>query len=395
MAATDPSDASPPPWSSEGYERDGGALGFPPAWFSHFFDGSIHDHLWFRGEFLGWWTKGFATPPLLTTSPTGTSAAQAGVLGEPGTTVLYGGSNLAGGFRPGERISFGSWLNGDQTWGLEGSYLQSTAKRPFSTPAPTSTPVLARPFFNSQTGVSDSQLVNYPGQQSGSFSAAAASEFQVAEFLCRGKSHSEPGMALDFLAGMRYQQLDDHLAANDALAFSNSQSGFPAGSTVQQQDRFDARNDFLGGEVGMSAALRWQRWTFDTVLKVGVGETRSRVAINGTTTTAIPGTTATVLPGGLLALPSNIGIHDSDQFSMSPDMNLTLGYDLSPQVRATVGYSLVYWNSVVRPGDQIDLNLDPRQFPPPVTTTATRPEFILHTSDYWAQGVTLGLDLRF
>ena len=268
--------------------------------------------------------------------------------------------------------------------------MQINRQTSFFTANGTSTPILARPFFNSETGVPDSQIVNYPGQQSGSFSAAAASDFQVAEFLCRKNINSQPGAAVDFLAGMRYQQLEDHLAANDALAFSNSQSGFPAGSTVQQQDRFDARNNFLGGEVGISAAFRWQQWTLDTVLKIGVGETRSRVAINGTTTTAVPGSTATVLPGGLLALPSNIGIHNSDQFSMSPDLNLTLGYDLSPQLRATVGYSLLYWNSVARPGDQIDLDLDPRQFPPAVGT-GTRPEYILHTSDYSGAGREPGI----
>ena len=56
---------------------------------------------------------------------------------------------------------------------------------------------------------------------------------------------------------------------------------------------------------------------------------------------------------------------------------------------------MLYWTSVARPGDQIDLNIDPRQFPPPITTDATRPAFVLHTTDYWAQGVNLGLDLRF
>ncbi len=109
----------------------------------------------------------------------------------------------------------------------------------------------------------------------------------------------------------------------------------------------------------------------------------------------IPGQAASLLPGGLLALPSNIDVYDSNQFSVVPELGITLGYDFSPQLRAIIGYDFVYWNSVARPGDQIDLNLDPRQFPPPAIVGATRPEFTLHTSDYWAQGVNLGLDLRF
>jgi len=90
-----------------------------------------------------------------------------------------------------------------------------------------------------------------------------------------------------------------------------------------------------------------------------------------------------------------MGVFDSQRLSIVPELALTLGWDFTPQLRGTVGYDLLYWTGVARPGDQIDLNLDPRQFPPPSTTTATRPQFVLHTSDYWAQGLNLGLDWRF
>ena len=94
-------------------------------------------------------------------------------------------------------------------------------------------------------------------------------------------------------------------------------------------------------------------------------------------------------------MPSNIGMHYSHQFSVVPELGVNLGFDFSPQLRAIIGYDLVYWNNVARPGDQIDLNIDPRQIPPATSSSAARPEFILRTSDYWAQGVNLGLDLRF
>ena len=248
--------------------------------------------------------------------------------------------------------------------GVEGSYLQINRQTDYFNASGVSTPILARPFFNSETGQQDSQIVNYPGQQSGTFSSAAASDLQVAEVLVRKNLNQQPGLAVDLVAGYRYQQLEDHLAVDDALTFSGTQSGFPAGSIVQQSDRFDARNVFQGGEVGMSTSLHRQRWTIDTLLKIAVGQTRSRVAIEGATATTIPGQAATLLPGGFLALPSNMGVHDSDQFSVVPELGVTLGFDFSPQLRATIGYDLVYWNNVARPGDQIDLNIDPRQFPP-------------------------------
>ena len=48
-----------------------------------------------------------------------------------------------------------------------------------------------------------------------------------------------------------------------------------------------------------------------------------------------------------------------------PEIGFTLGYDLTSRLKATVGYTLLYWSNVARPGDQIDLNVDSRQFPPP------------------------------
>ncbi len=388
-------DQSPAPWASEEYERDGGPFGFGRGFLPNLAYEAVHDRFWVRGEFLAWWSKGFATPPLLTTSPTGTAESQAGVLGEAGTSVLFGGKELSGGFRPGERISFGAWLGNSQTWGVEASYLQLSRQTEYFNASGVSLPILARPFFNSETGQQDAQIVNYPGQQSGTFSSAVATELQVAEVLVRKNLNRQPGLEFDLVGGYRYQQLEDHLAVDDVLTFSGTQSAFPAGSVVQQSDRFDTRNVFQGGVLGVSTSLRREGWTFDTLLKVAVGQTHSRVAISGATATTIPGQTATLLPGGLLALPSNIGVYDSNQFSVVPELGLTLGFDFSPQLRATLGYDFVYWNNVARPGDQIDLNIDPRQFPPPAITNAARPEFSLHTSDYWAQGLNLGLDLRF
>ena len=145
----------------------------------------------------------------------------------------------------------------------------------------------------------------------------------------------------------------------------------------------------------MGFATQWHqdRWSLDTLLKVGIGQTNTQVLINGWTTVIVNGATAGY-SGGQLALPSNMGPHNSSQFSMVPEIGLTLGYDLTSRLKATAGYTLLYWPNVARPGDQIDLNLDPAQFPPP-TATGTKPEFALHTSDFWAQGVNLGLDYRF
>ena len=76
------------------------------------------------------------------------------------------------------------------------------------------------------------------------------------------------------------------------------------------------------------------------MLKIGIGQTHSHVDIEGATSETLPEQGTTFLPGGLLALPSNIGVHDSNQFSVVPELGLTLGYDLAPQLRATIGYDV-------------------------------------------------------
>jgi hypothetical protein len=394
VGQVDPSHSTVPS-NGEEFEQNGSPMGLRDGNLPDLAYDFIHDRFWFRGEFLGWWSKGFATPPLLTTSPTGTPAADAGVLGAAGTSVVFGGKDLSGGFQPGERLTFGAWLDHAETFGLESSYLQLNRDTQYFSASGVSVPILARPFFNVQSNAQDSQLVNFPGQQSGSFASAVASDLQVAEFLIRTNLQQRPGLTIDMVAGYRFQQLEDHLAVDDALSFSSTQSGFPAGSTVQQSDRFDTRNVFQGGVVGIATSIERARWSLDTSLKIGVGNTYSRVTIDGSTATSIPGQAATLLPGGLLALPSNIGRHDSNQFSAAPELGLVLGFEFTPQLRAMIGYDLLYWTTVARPGDQIDLNIDPRQFPPSASTTATLPAFVLHTSDYWAQGLNLGLDWRF
>ncbi len=339
-----------------------------------------HDD-WVRFEALLWWTKGGHIPALLTTSPDGTPQAQAGVLGQPGTTVLLGNQQLNTDLRAGGRISFGTWLDPDDNLGVEFSYLglgQSVDRFNMSS---SGSPILARPFFNVETGSEDSHLIAYPNLSHGSFSATSTSDFQVAEFLVRKAIARAPGYRIELLAGYRFQQLVEDLNLGDTSTM--------AASTIQISDQFHACNDFNGGVLGMATEWHRERWSLETNLKLALGDTHSQIDIEGSTSTG-----GATYPGGLLALPSNIGVHTADQFSIVPELGATFGYDLTCHLRAIIGYTLIYWSGVSRPGDQIDLDVSPSQFPP-TTQTGAKPSFTQQTSDFWAQGINLGLDYRF
>jgi hypothetical protein len=133
---------------------------------------------------------------------------------------------------------------------------------------------------------------------------------------------------------------------------------------------------------------------------VALGVTDEDIDINGTTVIAPPGRPVVVANGGLLALPSNIGRFDRNRFAVVPEVDLNVGYQITPYVRAFVGYTFLYWSNVARPGDQIDRVINPAQLPTtPVTGAQTfgpaRPAPLLRDTDFWAQGINFGVEVRF
>ncbi len=338
---------------------------------------------WVRADALLWWTNGGNIPPLLTSSPVDTLQDQAGVLGQPGTVVLLGNQELNNDFRGGGRISFGTWLGDCNNFGIEFTYLAlgqsvdglilNSSEKSYSCP----------PFFNVDDGTEDAHLIAYPGSLQGAFSVTSTSSFQVAEFLVRRALVQTCGGRIDLLGGYRFQRLAEGLDITDTATMISSNE------SIQIFDEFHTRNDFNGGELGIAIERHNCRWSLETVAKLALGNSHSRIDITGSTTTP-----TSVFSGGLLALSSNMGPHEANQFSVIPELGFTLGYDLTCDLRATVGYTFMYWSDVPRPGDQIDLDVSPSLFPPP-TGNVDRPEFVQHNSNFWAQGINLGLDYRF
>ena len=70
------------------------------------------------------------------------------------------------------------------------------------------------------------------------------------------------------------------------------------------------------------------------------------------------GTTLYYAPTG-----SNSGSFNRDRFAVVPETDLVLGFRVTPHIKLLIGYSFLYWSNVVRPGDQIDTVIDPRQLP--------------------------------
>jgi hypothetical protein len=355
-----------------------------------------------RVEYLLWWTEGFNTPPLITTSSAGTAQADAGILGLPTTTVLLGGDSLLDPMRHGLRATAGVWIDRYATTGIQASaFGLLTEDTSFSADSATF-PILARPFFNVEPGFEgpDAELIAYPGLFVGQIDVEAESRLFGGEIFARHRLCKDCLLRVDALGGFRYAQLDDRLQISDSRTVVGPGAGVAIGTTFSEIDVFETRNQFYGGELGFIAELHRCPFFVEASLKLalGVNQSRTQIAGQSTATVPVPGgpPVVVVTPAGLLAQSTNIGTYvDDDDFAVIPEVGLTVGYDITPRLRVVAGYTFMYWTGVVRAGDQIDATLNLSQLAPGGLVGAPRPEFRRVTDDMWVQGLSVGLDFRF
>jgi hypothetical protein len=135
--------------------------------------------------------------------------------------------------------------------------------------------------------------------------------------------------------------------------------------------------------------------SLDVLAAFSVGNMHRTVTIAGSTDVTVPGFDTVTNPGGLLALSSNSGRYASNELVLVPEIGVTAGWQLSPRWRATVGYNLMVLPDVFRPGDQIDLTVNPSLLPPVQPGGPTLPQFQQHESSLLAQRLNLGLEFRY
>ena len=381
--------------------------------------GIVSGRFYFRGEYLSWWLPGQRLPALVTTSPAVTPENNLGVLGQ-NTTILFGNSTLNSNQFSGVRLSGGYWLDPCQLCGVEGSvfYLApQTSRYSFDS---ANYPVLARPIqiqnINNQPS---RELTATPGlspdalfQLNGRIDISLPTQFWGADVNFRKNLCSGCDYRVDLLAGFRYLDLKEGLQIVESLT---TQKNFPEpsanppiqvlkGDQFVSTDFFSTHNQFYGGQVGISGEFRRNRWIFGATAKLALGVVQESIDVQGTTTLiqAASGNRITET-GGLYAQQSNIGRSSQSHFAVAPELGLKVGYQLTDHINAFVGYNFLYISNVVRPGDQIDTSIDIRQAPfavgqtvalPPVSGVQ-HPVVPFQQTSFWAQGVNIGLEIRY
>ncbi len=350
------------------------------------FDANDPYRIWVRTDLLLWWVKNAPFNAQVVASPESFPTS--------GTVVTP--SNLDYGTMAGFRFVMGGWFDSNNVIGMEGGFFtteHTTRNYSYSSDA-NGNPTLAYAFVNQTPGFAGMNLM--PISQANGFAGNVliapsmqlwGAEINGALNLWRSAG---TGTELTLLGGFRYANLQESLMLS-AL------TQMPDGSVMINNDNFGTRNQFFGGQLGARFGWQSDRLSVDVTGKLAIGGTAQSVDIQGNTFTNFGGVPS-VTPGGFYAQQSNSGHFTGTSFSVMPTIELKLSYALSSRTRLYLGYDFMYWNEVVRPGSQINNNINLSQSPSlgngALSGSAT-PTPLFNRTDFWAQGLNFGVEFRF
>lgn len=368
-----------------------------------------------QAETIFWWTPGADRPPLVTTGPATFPVA---TLDIPTTQIVVGGPMNDYMF-PGGRFTVAYQINDGSDGGplaaeFSGFFLGSRTFASVVTSDTTASGVVARPFFNINENLDYTSIVAFPGSVdfpavlrasvttpfSTSFGGASANLVKTIREVLAAPDRWGWATRTDLVGGFAFYDLKERMAITESgQVTASNDPDYPQGQRYYVEDRFSTNNEFYGGNFGLAQAFRHNRWFVDIRTVVGFGATHQTVNVFGMQQITNPGAAPQIFEGGLLALPTNIGKSEQYRFTVAPQFTLNGGLHLTQNLRVFGGYTFLFLNNVLRPGDQIDTTLNVRQIPnfPSVSppSLAIRPQRLMETTGFWAQGLSIGADVHW
>jgi hypothetical protein len=314
-------------------------------------------HCYGEVDYLFWWLNSQNTPTLLAATD----------LAGNTTTLVGGGEDFDSQQRHGAMFTVGAWVNARRTVALEASYFFLGERAPRFAAASDGTVTLSRPFFNTFTQTQDLLLIAFPGSP-GSMNIDTLSRLWGTEANVRWECLRTCWGHLDWLTGLRYLDLEEHLNITTT-------STDPVAGTVVGSERFATQNQFFAAQIGLQGEANFGWFFVDSWAKLAAGMNRQLVDIQG--------------ENGFLANAGNIGRRRFDRFTALPSAGITVGARLGEHVRLAAGYSVLFLNNAVRPNDAINTNIALAPGVGPLSFFERR------ESQFWAQGVHLGLEFRY
>ncbi len=355
---------------------------------------------WASDEILIWWAKGHPVPALVTGGRVGPPA-----LDRPGTAVLLGLNPIETPDATGYRLTRGFAIDTGDRVGFEGTYffLGSRTVSDFATNVTRPrTAFIGLPFLNANTGLEDVLTLAQPGQSDVLVNLYTTTRVQGAEANVLGNLVARPGVKIHAIAGYRFLQVNEGLRLETTwMQHPTAEAGFVRTLGISA-DQFDGRNEFHGGQVGLTGDFHRGPFYVEFTGKVALGTNFQVVSIDGQThtLTATPGGPVTRSSfGGVYAQPTNIGRVTQSVFAVVPEGMFKVGLKGGEYGRFFVGYNFLYLSTAVRPGDQIDRTVNPTLIPAlnpgGAMVGPERPRIGMNTTDFWVQGLLIGFETRF
>jgi hypothetical protein len=342
-------------------------------------------------EALVWWFKDSPAPVPLVTD---------GLVGQPNTKTFLGGEDLDTGANPGFRFSAGYAFT--ERWGVESSFFyipsSSTSKSVSSTGQIGSTDLIV-PFIDATTGRENGTEISFSPLYRGSATETLSNSLMGVDLNAVYALSPAGPWRVDLLGGFRWLRLHETYTLTTSSPFIPP---FPQ-DIWNTTDEFDTINNFYGAQAGVRARFDWKGFFTSATVKFGMGAMVQSATISGSLVTndyTNFGPTQT-FPGGYFALPTNIGNYSRTVFAVVPEIGLNLGYQITSWLSVFAGYTFLYTNNVLRPGNQINRTINTSQTTSYTEDPAARlqgpaqPTFKFNSSDFWAQGVNVGLAFRF
>lgn len=356
-------------------------------------DYNAHDRLWIDGEYLLWRLRGPTLPPLFGTVPTSvvTGATSQATLPAGSITTIFGTQRIDLPAASGGRLTAGYWLDDCQDCGIEASVLALQRTTATFSAQSTDQLVVGPLFTDVATGMPS---IFYPvpvNRATEAVAAETASRLWGAELNWHGRWNRDVDMPLDAIAGVRYLDLGESL--NTSTVWLRR-----SGATQAFTDSFTTHNHFYGGQIGTSATADLDRLTFRAAAKIALGDIDESAGVSGGTRFVSPTGASQSFPGGILTAPSNIGQYHRNRFAVLPEGEIGIGYHFTHYFRAYVAYNVLILTDAVRPANVIDPTINFGHIPNAIVTnpsTAARPAPVFGESDFWAQGINVGLEFRY
>ncbi|QEL13947.1 BBP7 family outer membrane beta-barrel protein [Limnoglobus roseus] len=343
-----------------------------------------------------------------------TSAPQdAGIAGRPTTTLLFSQSDLGYNVFSGFNITGGYFRDADRRIGIElgGMLLERKSNAYYAASDTNGIPVLARPFIDAATGNPAVLTVAQQGLASGSVSVVTRNEIYGGEAslltnLYRSCPDDGCKINVNGIAGFRFMEIHEDLRIDSASTIiGNGQPRFNGAAifspaVVGVSDSFDVFNRFYGGQFGINATATCGRWNFGLKAKIALGVMNETLDIDGRSN--LLDTQRNLFAqgiGGLYANAQNIGRTRHDEFAVLSDVGTNLGYNWTSWFTTAIGYSYLQVNHVLRPGNVISNTVNSAILPTSQNFgTGTVVPLAARTfpqTDFWAQGVTFSMILKY